>query len=123
MHQHHPHQGSGLVHGEGGGHGLPDPLRAHLQAGRFRARPRQLLQRGFLKVPQEGVVLHRTRRRVHPLEADRVLPEGTLKDLFELKCFYKYDFFLSVGSVIFFGVCTIANRLYYLRFKHGCHLA
>ena len=90
MHQHHPHKGSGLVHGEGGGHGLPDPLRAHLQAERLRARIGQLLQRGFLKVPQEGVVLHRARRRVHPLEADRVLPEGILKDLFELKYIYEY---------------------------------
>ena len=70
------HQGSGLVHGESGRHGLQHAIRTHREKGRLRARPGQLLQRGLLQVPQEGVLQHRTPRRVHALEADHFLFEG-----------------------------------------------
>ena len=70
------HQGSGLVHGESGRHGLQHAVRTHREKGRLRARPGQLLQRGLLQVPQEGILQHRTRRRVHALEADSLLFEG-----------------------------------------------
>ena len=70
------HQGSGLVHGESGRHGLQHAIRTHREKGRLRARPGQLLQRGLLQVPQEGVLQHRTRLRVHALEADSLLFEG-----------------------------------------------